>query len=440
MALAACGDSTSPSTGSLAVTVSAISGTSGTVTVSGPGGYSKTLTATTTLSGLVPGSYTVTGAPAVSTDAVVGNDTSSATVSGSPATVAKNQTATVTVTYGVSAMTGGLWIGNLLNTMSPELVEFGASQLGASGTPTPVASIVGQNTEGEGVALAFDRSGNLWTVNEESNQITEYTAAQQDSANPTAVLTLTIQNGRDVEALAFDSAGNLWMADPGPCEFYAYKASTLAAHSGAVTLAPDVVINPGCHGSSGPVENPTTIAFDANWNMWVGDNGNDDIYEYQADSLVSGFSGLTYLRTIYGLYDIGYMAFDASGNLWSSGEDSLVYEFSTSQLADTTSHPTAHTTVSLASGTQVEGIAFDNSGNLWGVDAEKNNVYELSTSQLASGGAVATPAVTLGANANSLFGPYGIAFEPHASGLPLFAKVPKVPRTGASKHAVGKIR
>ena len=438
LALAACGsDSTSPPTGSLAVTISALAGSTGNVTVGGPGGYSKVLTASTTLTGLTVGTYTVTGALAVSTGPIVGTDTTTAIVSGSPATVAKNQTASVTVTYGVTTQTGGLWIGNSINASSYELLEFGASQLVSSASPVPVATIVGQNTNNDGVAVAFDRQGNLWSVNSTygNNQITEYTTAQLDSTNPTPVLTLTISGAFNVQAIAFDSAGDLWMPDPLPCYFYEFKAGTLASHSGVVTLAPDVSIQPACNAFVG---NPIGIAFDKNWNMWVTDNGfvpdSMDLYEYPADSLVAGFSGLYATRVIGGIHDIGYPAFDATGNLWMTGEDSVLFEYTAAQLADTTTAPPPHVSLGLATGTLLEGLALDNSGNVWMVDRSLNAVYELSTSQLAASGTNTTPAVTLGSSNNSLFAPWGIAFEPHASGLPLFSRVPKVARIRAKRH------
>jgi hypothetical protein len=63
---AACGGgSTGPSVGSLAVSVSGLPGGSGAnITVTGPDGFSRTLTGSTTLAGLAPGSYQV-GAQAV---------------------------------------------------------------------------------------------------------------------------------------------------------------------------------------------------------------------------------------------------------------------------------------------------------------------------------------------------------------------------------------
>lgn len=61
--LAACGgsDPSGPSTGSLAVAVTGLpAGTAAAVTVTGPGGYTRDLGGTETLSGLTPGSYTIT--------------------------------------------------------------------------------------------------------------------------------------------------------------------------------------------------------------------------------------------------------------------------------------------------------------------------------------------------------------------------------------------
>lgn len=61
--LASCGgSSTGPSTGSLSLAVSGLPGGSADVTVAGPGGFSRRVQETTTLSGLAPGAYAVTAA------------------------------------------------------------------------------------------------------------------------------------------------------------------------------------------------------------------------------------------------------------------------------------------------------------------------------------------------------------------------------------------
>src|SRR5690348_7015587 len=61
---------TQPGDGALAVTVSGLpSGTSASVTVTGPGGYSSTLTHSATLSNLTPGSYQLTASSVSVSDA-----------------------------------------------------------------------------------------------------------------------------------------------------------------------------------------------------------------------------------------------------------------------------------------------------------------------------------------------------------------------------------
>ncbi len=100
-ALAACGDddpSGPPANGNLTITITGLpSGVNAAVTVTPATGTAQTVTATTTLS-LAPGTYTVTAAQVVSN-----NVRYNAQVTGSPATVTSNGTATVTVAYSVTA-------------------------------------------------------------------------------------------------------------------------------------------------------------------------------------------------------------------------------------------------------------------------------------------------------------------------------------------------
>jgi hypothetical protein len=406
IAAACSSDSTGPSTGTLTVTVTTPAGVTGNITVTGPSGYSKTVTATQTLTGLPTGSYTVVGTTVVIAATIVGNDTNTATVTGSPATVGKNQTATVTVAYAAGSPTGGLWIANGQST-SNEFVSFSAAQLGASGSPTPVAGMVGQSS----VAVAFDRQGNLWAITN-GGTIVEYTAAQLDTPTATPRLTLSIAGAQSVSALAFDSAGNLWTVDQGPCNFFENSAATLANHTGAQSLSPDLEIKAGC---SGPAGNPIVIAFDAHWNLWV------------SDTLKVGFSGHYAARVIGGLTSAGNLAFDASGNLWTTTQSNdSIFAYSASQLTDTTTAPRPQVAVAVSTSSissYLMGLAFDNSGDLWTVDGFSNKAYELSTSQLTASATV-TPAVTIGASSGSLAQPLGLAFAPHSSGLPLFSHAP----------------
>ncbi|MCB9505273.1 MAG: hypothetical protein H6692_03930 [Gemmatimonadales bacterium] len=90
--------------GSLALTISGLpGGTAAAITVTGPGGYSSAVTSSTTLSGLVPGSYTITAA-AVS----AGGGSYAPTPTTQSATVSAGSTASRSVSYALS--TGSLAI------------------------------------------------------------------------------------------------------------------------------------------------------------------------------------------------------------------------------------------------------------------------------------------------------------------------------------------
>ena len=104
LALAACAGSddpagpVTPANGTLTVTVSGLpTGVNAAVTVTGPGSYSQSPTASATYS-VAPGTYTVAAAQ-VTTNNVRYN----AAITGSPATVTSNATATATVTYSITA-------------------------------------------------------------------------------------------------------------------------------------------------------------------------------------------------------------------------------------------------------------------------------------------------------------------------------------------------
>src|ERR1700686_4183961 len=95
-----CSSSTEPKpTGSLQLTVSGLPGAAAAaITVTGPAGYSHTVTATTTLTALVPGSYTIAALNVFASAATYGPAQASQTVS----VVASTTTAaTASVSYAV---------------------------------------------------------------------------------------------------------------------------------------------------------------------------------------------------------------------------------------------------------------------------------------------------------------------------------------------------
>lgn len=86
-------------TGALTVTISGLpNGLEAAVTVTGPGGFSRRLTATRTLNDLAPGDYTITASEVAS-----GGTTYTASPAARTVAVAAGATATATVTYGPAA-------------------------------------------------------------------------------------------------------------------------------------------------------------------------------------------------------------------------------------------------------------------------------------------------------------------------------------------------
>jgi sugar lactone lactonase YvrE len=409
-----CGSSgsTAPQTGSLTVTIAAPTGVTPSVTVSGPGGYTKALSATTTLTGLAVGSYAVTAAPVTTAAPIVGN-VNTATVVGSPATVTAGATGTtVTATYAPRPGSGGLWIAN---NGAQTVVQYTAGQLGST-TSAPPATAVGTGTTGNR-GVAFDASGNLWVTLSGNNAVVEYTAGQLSaSGTPTPAVTLSATAGSlsGPRALAFDASGNLWVANSSGPTLVAFTVSQLAS-SGSPT--PAVTLS----ASSGSLNMPVGLAFDASGNLWVANDGNASVVEFTVSQLASSGSptpAVTLSATAGSLDGPFGLAFDASGNLWvASVGDNTVAEFAPSQLAATGS-PTPAVTLSATAGSLNEpgGVAFDASGDLWVVNFNNGSVVEFAASQLVMSGSP-TPNVTVSGGA--LFEPFGLAFDPHATGLPV---------------------
>jgi sugar lactone lactonase YvrE len=155
-------------------------------------------------------------------------------------------------------VSGNLWIANHENST---LVEFAKSQLGASGSPTPAVTL---SDDGSGslsgpIGLAFDASGNLWVASNRDSTVVEFSASQLTaSGGPTPAITLSATGGSldSPEGLAFDASGNLWVTNTsttGHGTVVEFAANQLAT-SGAAT--PNVTV------SGSAIKEPVGLAFD----------------------------------------------------------------------------------------------------------------------------------------------------------------------------------
>jgi sugar lactone lactonase YvrE len=415
LGLLGCGSSgsTGPSgTGSLTVTITAPAGATPSVTVSGPGGYRQSLSATQTLSGLAVGSYTVTAASVPVPNPIVATVYDGA-VTGGTAVVSAGATATASVSYAARPGSGTLWV---VNTFGPTVVAYTAAQLGAStGAAAATALATGGGPEG----AAFDASGNLWIANSSNNTVVEYNVSQLGaSGNPTPAVTLSATGAgslNDPFALAFDATGNLWVANfvgPTVVEFTASQLGASASPTPAVTLS----------ATAGSLSNPEGLAVDASGTLWVANEFNSTVVAFSPSQLGATGSptpAVTLSATGAGSLSAPEgLAFDASGRLWVANlGNSTVVAFTASQFGANGS-PTPAVTLS-ASGSSLnspQGLAFDGSGNLWVTNGGGSTVVQFAASQLVVSGAP-IPNVTL--SGSSLAGPFGLAFDPPPAALPL---------------------
>jgi sugar lactone lactonase YvrE len=412
LAAAGCSSSSAPKTGSLDVTVVAPAGVNGNVTVTGPNGYSKSIIATATLTGLAPGSYTVTGAAVTTTDPIVGV-LELASVSGSPVSVTAGKAVeAATVTYTPRVGSGGLWTANFNSGIVTELspVEL------AAGTSSAAEIALGLGGS-EISSVAFDANGNMWVSKFTSDTIAEFPAAQlaaSGTLSPGVALGGSALVGPT--GMAFDANGDLWVAIFGNSTVAEFTASQLTAGG---SPAPAVVIS----ATGGSLNMPTAVAFDANGNLWVASV--DALVEYTPSQLTAsgattpavtiGDDGASSLNSPLG------MAIDPTGGIWVANGDSPPYSvvrFSASQLTATgTPVPSVILTTNGTSIDEPSGLALDASGNLWLSNlAGTSPLVQYAASQLVASG---NPVPMITVTSSSLARPWGLAFNPHASALPI---------------------
>jgi sugar lactone lactonase YvrE len=432
--VAGCSSSTStaPATGSLSVTVTAAANVNLHIVVSGPNGFSKTVTSTTTLSGLSPGSYSIRAPDATSTDSIVGT-LYNATVAGTPATVAANSNATATVTYTARIGSGALWLVggspsglNIANTA----IEYTASLLRATSSVAPQVQLTFPTTSTRNIdasGVAFDAQGNLWVVNDNSCTVVEYTVASlAASGTPTPAVTIQLPALSESYAIAFDANGDLWVGNNVANNIVEFTPTQLAAGG---PLTPTVTITE-VPPQPNNLQEPIGLAFDAHGNLWVANNSASSIVEYTSSQLATSGSPVPAVTLTGSAINFpNEIAFDHAGNLWITNSvyaDSgggfhskgRIVEYAAQDLAATGS-PTPLVVINTprVSGNSLPtGLAFDDSGNLWFADIAEPAIGEYSAASLTAGGN--TPPVVIITSATAVSG-VGIAFNPHTTAVPL---------------------
>lgn len=339
----------------------------------------------------------------------------------------KNKTYPTTPTT-MSSSSPALWVAN-----SDDVLEFSSTELTTRGSTAAVPTLVLKSSAfvaPQGVA--FDSSGNLWVIDAGAMNtggtgkptLYQFTSASLSALQSPATAMPNLMIGSSVfmspQQAVFDSKGDLWVSDSKNNEVFEFMPSQLTASGTAVMPNITIRSSPAFTGALG-------IAFDSVGDLWVANNGGNTIVGFDATKLPTA-SGSVTLNPSMILSDDGKgsiqgpwaLAFDSSGNLWSSNSKgpNTVVQFSKASLTAGGSSPTPAVTLSStmvggnASLNAPKGLAFDNVGDLSVVSSATPFGADLySSAQLMSGGAIAPNVFIVGA-ATTLNAPSGETFGP----------------------------
>jgi hypothetical protein len=189
---------------------------------------------------------------------------------------------------------GDMWVAEY---SSSKLVEFAPSQLASSGAPTPAVTISdnGSGDLSNPWDLAFDSAGNLWvTTNNGSGGLLEYPASSLGkTGTPTPAVVITPEGSgptvslNQPDGLAFDSAGNLWVANFLTSTLVQFSKSQLGS-SGSPT--PAVELAASGSGTAASIDGPGGIAFDGAGNLWVSNGNNNSVTSFAPGLLTTSGS------------------------------------------------------------------------------------------------------------------------------------------------------
>jgi len=225
--------------------------------------------------------------------------------------------------------------------------------------------------------------------------------------------------------IAFDAAGNTYLEDDD--NDYVYKVTaggTLSIFAGNGTDGPPTP-GPATHSSIG---DPEGLAFDKAGNLYIADDDNDYVYKVTPAGTLSIFAGNGGAGPVTSgparsepIGELDGLAFDPSGNLYvvSYGNDQVykvtpggtlsVFAGIAGSRAAGTPGPAKASAIGFA-----EGLATDSAGNVYIVDDDNDYVYKVTPggqlSIFAGDGRDTTP-IPGPATASSLGGPEYVATD-----------------------------
>jgi sugar lactone lactonase YvrE len=406
-------------TGTLGVTISGLpAGVAAKVVVHDAAG-DQPVDATRAAASSPSGDYTVKAEIVAGADPIV-RTAYVATVSDPSFCLSSGESKTVTVTYAPIGSSNKLWMTNQDST-SGQLAAFASADLGASAAPAAAANVKGP----AGRHLAFDKEGNMWTMGPTTvdPQLVRFPAAMLGASGektPDRKINVGSTCIPGLSDLAFDATGNLWITSGCGKNVIRLTQADLAA-DGNVT--PAVAIT--------GLDAPDGIAFDSTGNLWVADSNAKRLLRYDVARLGASTSDAASLSidvqdaTTADLPP-GSLAFDASGNLWSTSfGGNVIYKLTPAELSGTgTKTLVPSVAMTVQAGALLESIAFDESGGLW-LTYSSGKIARIASSQQMTSTNAGSPTIpeTIIGSADLAYAD-GLAFFPAPAALPLYAKLP----------------
>lgn len=286
-----------------------------------------------------------------------------------------------------------------------------------------------------------DVQGNVWVPDWGGNRVLEYTQPLSDGMAASLVIgqsnfttnapSAAADGFSSPHGLAFDNSGNLWVADSSNNRILEFAAPFSSGMSASVVLGQ--AIQNACIASASNLCYPSDLGFDNGGDLWVVDNNNNRVVEYeppfsagQSASLVLGQPDFSSKSLGSGAAGLNYpwgIAIDGAGHVWvSDGLNWRVLRFSppffNGQAADLVlGHPNFTATVNnnpQSSISNPRGVAFDHEGSLYVADPFNSRVIVFAppfSSGMNATGVIGQPNFTStegSTTAAGLNGPVGI--------------------------------
>jgi hypothetical protein len=376
--------------GSLNITVTAPSGVATALTVAGPNGFMRQISANQTLTDLAVGQYSISA----KSSSLRSGQSFVATaydglVVGSPATITANQTSNVSVSYAIRGGSGQLWVsdgdkaGSKLLAFAPARLTGGTGE--TADTPSPNTSIAeAKLRSATDMALASDGSLYVSSGFEETSRVLAYPPSALASSSGVAKQSWSTPKA---VAIAIDSQNNLWAG---------LTNNTLLRFSPAdlqnSTPTPSLTID---NQSSVTFSFIRKMAFDSAGNLWASRDGRAVLTMYSKDQLNASGESKNDPARIITLKDwqdgsISGLSFDASGNLWLTAAkpndpppNGAALKINANDLASS-GEKTA--SISIAGFNSARNLSFDENGDLWVLAGSDNLLLRFAKAQLTQSG------------------------------------------------------